>query len=102
MIGIPGQAGNDLRLNIVSAPPQDELPDLTDADPVRLAQQGDAVALEGNYRLHSRKVHRLRPHIVGAPAAAEDLPQILQHSYEVLEPQFEASMSDLASCAWAH
>ncbi len=97
MTGIPGQAGNDLRLNIVSAPLQDELPDLTDADAVRLAQQGDAVAFEGNYRLHSRKVHRLRLRIVGAPAAAENLTQILQHSYEVLEAQFEGSMSGLAS-----
>ena len=81
----------------MSAPLQDELPDLTDADAVRLAQQGDAVAFEGNYRLHSRKVHRLRLRIVGAPAAAENLTQILQHSYEVLEAQFEGSMSGLAS-----
>jgi hypothetical protein len=86
----------------VSAPLQDDLPDLTDADAVRLAQQGDAVAFEGNYRLHSRKVQRVRLHIAGAPAAAEDLTQILQHSYEVLEVQFEGSISGLASCAWAH
>lgn len=86
----------------MSAPPQDELPDWTDADAVRLAQQGGAVTFEGNYRLHSRKVHRLRPHIVGARAAAEDLPQILQHSYEVLEVQFEGSMSGLPSYTWAH
>ena len=84
------------------APLQDERPDLTDADAVRLAQQGDAVTFEGNYRLHSREVHRPRLHIVGAPAAAEDLTQILQHSYEVLEVQFEGSISDLASYTWAH
>jgi hypothetical protein len=89
-------------MKIVTAPLQDELPDLTDADAVRLAQQGDAVAFEGNYRLHSRKVHRARLHIAGAPAAAEDLTQILQLSYEVLEVQFEGSISGLASCAWAH
>ena len=86
----------------MSAPLQDELPDWTDADTVRLAQQGDAVAFEGNYRLHSRKVHRLRLQIVEAPAAAEDLTQILQHSYEVLEVQFEGSISGLASYTWAH
>jgi hypothetical protein len=86
----------------VSAPLQDELPDLTDADAVRLAQQGDAVGFDGNYRLHSRKVHRLRLQIVEAPAAAEDLTQILQHSYEVLEVQFEGSISGLASYTWAH
>jgi hypothetical protein len=89
-------------MKIVTAPLQDELPDLTDADAVRLAQQGDAVAFEGNYRLHSRKVHRVRLHIAGAPAAAEDLTQILQLTYEVLEVQFEGSISGLASCAWAH
>ena len=89
-------------MEIVTAPLQDELPDLTDADAVRLAQQGDAVAFEGNYRSHGRKVHRVRLHIAGAPAAAEDLTQILQLSYEVLEVQFEGSISGLASCAWAH
>jgi len=89
-------------MKIVTAPLQDELPDLTDADAVRLAQQGDAVAFEGNYRLHGRKVHRVRLHIAGAPAATEDLTQILQLSYEVLEVQFKGSISGLASCAWAH
>ena len=72
-------------MKIVTAPLQHKLRDLTDADAVRLAQQGDAVAFEGNYRLHSRKVHRVRLHIAGAPAAAEDLLQILQLSYEMLE-----------------
>ena len=86
----------------MSAPLQDELPDLTDADAVRLAQKGDAVAFEGNYRLHSRKVHKLRLQIVGAPAAAQDLTQFLQHSYQVLEEQFEGSISGLASSTWAH
>ena len=86
----------------MSALLQDELPDLTDADAAQLAQQGDAVAFEGNYRLHSRKVHRLRLRIVGAPAAPVNLTQSLQHSYEVLEAQFEGSMSGLASYTWAH
>ena len=86
----------------MSAPLQDKLPDLTDADAGQLAQQGDAVAFEGNYRLHSRKVHGLRLHILGAPAAPEDLTQSLQHSYQMLEAQFEGSMSGLASYTWAH
>ena len=89
-------------MKIVTAPLQDKLPDLIDADAVRLAQQGDAVAFEGNYRLHSRKVHRLSLHIAGAPGAAENLTQILQLSCEVLAVQFEGSISGLASCAWAH
>jgi hypothetical protein len=97
LTGIPGQAGNELSHNIVSARLRDELPDLTDADAVRPAQQGDAVGFEGNYRLYRRKVHRLRLHIVGAAGAAEALTQILQHSCEVLEVQFEGSLSGLAS-----
>ena len=86
----------------MSAPLRKEPPDLTDADAARLAQQGDAVAFEGNYRLHSRKVHGLRLHILGALVAAEDLTQILRYSYGVLEAQFKGSISGLASYTWAH
>jgi hypothetical protein len=85
----------------VSAPRQDERPDLTDADVLRLAQQGDAVTFERIYRLQSRKVHKIRLRIVGAPAAAEDLTQICQKSYEVPDLQFEGSLSCLASYKWA-
>jgi DNA-directed RNA polymerase specialized sigma24 family protein len=84
----------------VSTPRQDELPDLTDADVLRLAQQGDTVAFERIYRLHSRKVYKLRLRRMGAPTAAEDLTQICQKSYEVPDLQFEGSPSGLASWAW--
>ena len=85
----------------MSTPRQAELPDLTDADVLRLAQQGDTVAFERIYRLHSRKVHKLRLRRMGAPTAAKDLTQIRQKSYEVPDPQFERSSSGLASWAWA-
>jgi DNA-directed RNA polymerase specialized sigma24 family protein len=84
----------------VNTPRQDELPDLTDADVLRLAQQGDTVAFERIYRLHSRKVHKLPLRRMGAPTAAEDLTQICQKSYEVPDLQFEGSRSGLASWAW--
>ena len=49
--------------------------ELTDADVVRLAQEGDAVAFERVYRLHSRRVYSLCLRMVGDPTEAEDLTQ---------------------------
>ena len=57
------------------APRQAEPRELTAADVVRLAQQGDAVAFERIYRLHSRKVYALCLRMLGDPTAAEDLTQ---------------------------
>jgi RNA polymerase sigma-70 factor (ECF subfamily) len=48
---------------------------LTEADAIRLAQQGDASAFERIYRLHSRRVYALCLRMVGNPAQAEDLTQ---------------------------
>jgi RNA polymerase sigma-70 factor, ECF subfamily len=59
----------------VSASSQAELRELTDADVLRLAQQGDADAFERIYRLHSRKVYTLCLRMVGDPTEAEDLTQ---------------------------
>jgi RNA polymerase sigma-70 factor (ECF subfamily) len=59
----------------VSASTQAELPQLTDADIVRLAQQGDSVAFERIYRMHSRKVYTLCLRMVGDRSDAEDLTQ---------------------------
>lgn len=49
--------------------------ELTEADAVRLAQEGDAVAFERVYRLHSRRVYSLCFRMVADPAEAEDLTQ---------------------------
>jgi RNA polymerase sigma-70 factor (ECF subfamily) len=49
--------------------------ELTEADAIRLAQQGDADAFERIYRLHSRRVYALCLRMVGNPAQAEDLTQ---------------------------
>jgi RNA polymerase sigma-70 factor (ECF subfamily) len=49
--------------------------ELTDAEVVRLAQQGDAVAFERIYRLHRRKVYALCLRMAGDSTEAEDLTQ---------------------------
>ena len=54
---------------------QAELPELSDAEVVRLAQRGDADAFERVYRLHSRKIYNLCLRMVGNPTEAEDLTQ---------------------------
>jgi len=59
----------------MSALIQAELPELTDADVVRLAQRGDAAAFERVYRLHSRKIYNLCLRMVGNQTEAEDLTQ---------------------------
>jgi RNA polymerase sigma-70 factor (ECF subfamily) len=59
----------------MSTPRQSELPELPDAEVVRLAQHGDAAAFERIYRLHSRRVYSLCLRMVGDPTEAEDLTQ---------------------------
>lgn len=59
----------------MSAARQAEIQELTDANVVRLAQQGDAAAFERIYRTHSRKVYSLCLRMVGDRTDAEDLTQ---------------------------
>lgn len=59
----------------VNTPRKAERAELTDADVVRLAQEGDAVAFERVYSLHSRRVYSLCLRMVTHPAEAEDLTQ---------------------------
>lgn len=49
--------------------------ELSEAEAIRLAQQGDASAFERIYRLHSRRVYALCLRMVGNPAQAEDFTQ---------------------------
>jgi RNA polymerase sigma-70 factor (ECF subfamily) len=49
--------------------------ELTEAEAIRQAQQGDGAAFEFLYRLHSRRVYALCLRMVGNPAEAEDLSQ---------------------------
>ncbi|HSZ01141.1 MAG TPA: sigma-70 family RNA polymerase sigma factor [Terriglobales bacterium] len=59
----------------MSAPEQAEPSELTEADVVRRAQHGDAVAFERIYRSHSRKVYALCLRMTGDPSEAADLTQ---------------------------
>jgi RNA polymerase sigma-70 factor, ECF subfamily len=59
----------------MSAQIQAELPELTDADVVRLAQRGDAGAFERVYRLYGRKIYTLCLRMVGDAMLAENLTQ---------------------------
>ena len=59
----------------MSRPRQAGLPEFTDAEAVRLAQEGDAAAFERVYRSHSRRVYSLCLRMVGDPTEAEDLTQ---------------------------
>jgi RNA polymerase sigma-70 factor (ECF subfamily) len=49
--------------------------ELSEADAIRLAQQGNAAAFERLYRLHSRRVYNLCLRMVNNPVEAEDLTQ---------------------------
>ena len=59
----------------MSVSKQAEPQELTDADIVPLAQQGDATAFEQIYRRHSRRVYSLCLRMVGNPTEAQDLTQ---------------------------
>jgi RNA polymerase sigma-70 factor (ECF subfamily) len=59
----------------MNAQKQCELPELTDADVVRLAQHGDADAFERIYQLHSRKIYNLCLRMTRDRTEAEDLTQ---------------------------
>jgi RNA polymerase sigma-70 factor, ECF subfamily len=69
------RAANNPKDHTLSASSQAELPALSGAEVVRLAQQGDAVAFERIYRTHSRKVYTLCLRMVGDRTDAEDLTQ---------------------------
>jgi RNA polymerase sigma-70 factor, ECF subfamily len=83
----------------VRGPRQAELQELSDADAVRLAQQGDAVAFERIYRLHSRMVYSLCLRMVGDPTQAEDLTQdVFMHLFR----KIATFRGESAFSTWLH
>ena len=52
-----------------------EIREVSEAEAIRRAQQGDAEAFECIYRLHNRRVYALCLRMVGNTAEAEDLTQ---------------------------
>jgi len=63
------------RTGTVTRTRRTESGEMTEAEAIRLAQQGDAAAFERIYRLHSRRVYALCLRMVGNTAEAEDMAQ---------------------------
>lgn len=78
---------------------QAEEPELANADVQRLAQQGDAVAFERIYRLHSRKVYALCLRMTADPTEAEDL---TQEVFLQLFRKIGTFRSESAFSTWLH
>ena len=73
--------------------------ELTEADALLLAQQGDAAAFERIYRLHSRRVYSLCLRMVGNAAEAEDL---TQEAFLQLFRKIHTFRGESAFSTWLH
>jgi RNA polymerase sigma-70 factor (ECF subfamily) len=73
--------------------------ELTEAEAIRKAQQGDAGAFERIYRLHSRRVYALCLRMVGNTAEAEDL---AQEAFLQLFRKIATFRGDSAFSTWLH
>ena len=73
--------------------------ELTEAEAIRKAQQGDATAFERIYRLHSRRVYALCLRMVGNTAEAEDL---AQEAFLQLFRKIGTFRGDSAFSTWLH
>jgi len=83
----------------VSRPRRTESSDLSEADAIRLAQQGDTAAFERIYRLHNRRVYALCLRMVGNTAEAEDL---TQEAFLQLFRKIHTFRGDSAFSTWLH
>jgi RNA polymerase sigma-70 factor, ECF subfamily len=73
--------------------------ELTEAEAIRRAQQGDAGAFERIYRLHSRRVYALCLRMVGNTAEAEDL---AQEAFLQLFRKIATFRGESAFSTWLH
>lgn len=73
--------------------------DIPEPDLIRLAQQGDAAAFEGLYRLHNRRVYSLCLRMVGNTAEAEDL---TQEAFLQLFRKISTFRGESAFSTWLH
>jgi RNA polymerase sigma-70 factor (ECF subfamily) len=71
----------------------------TEAEAIRLAQAGDAVAFEFLYRLHSRRVYALCLRMVNNPSDAEDL---MQEAFLQLFRKIGTFRGESAFSTWLH
>jgi RNA polymerase sigma-70 factor (ECF subfamily) len=72
---------------------------MTEAEAIRLAQQGDANAFEFIYRLHGRRVYALCLRMLGNPAEAEDL---TQEAFLQLFRKIATFRGESAFSTWLH
>jgi RNA polymerase sigma-70 factor (ECF subfamily) len=72
---------------------------MSEAEAIRLAQQGDAGAFERIYRLHSRRVYALCLRMVGNTAEAEDL---TQEAFLQLFRKIATFRGESAFSTWLH
>src|SRR6202161_4814462 len=72
---------------------------MTEAEEIRLAQQGDASAFEHIYHLHSRRVYALCLRMVGNTAEAEDL---AQEAFLQLVRKIATFRGESAFSTWLH
>src|SRR5580698_5379221 len=73
--------------------------ELTEAEAIRRAQQGDAEAFEHLYRLHSRRVYALCLRMLGNTAEAEDL---AQEAFLQLFRKIATFRGESAFSTWLH
>ena len=76
-----------------------EIGELSEADAIRLAQQGNAEAFERIYRLHNRRVYALCLRMVSNPAEAEDL---TQEAFLQLFRKIATFRGESAFTTWLH
>jgi RNA polymerase sigma-70 factor (ECF subfamily) len=72
---------------------------LTEAEAIRLAQGGDAIAFERIYQMHSRRVYALCLRMVGNTADAEDL---TQDAFMQLYRKIATFRGESAFSTWLH
>jgi RNA polymerase sigma-70 factor (ECF subfamily) len=72
---------------------------MSEAEAIRLAQQGDAGAFERIYRLHGRRVYALCLRMLGNPAEAEDL---TQEAFLQLFRKIATFRGESAFSTWLH
>jgi RNA polymerase sigma-70 factor (ECF subfamily) len=73
--------------------------ELSEAEAIRLSQQGDAAAFERIYRLHNRRVYSLCLRMVGNTAEAEDL---TQEAFLQLFRKIQTFRGESAFSTWLH
>src|SRR5437016_6174359 len=72
---------------------------LSEAEAIRLAQAGDAVAFEFLYHLHGRRVYALCLRMLGNPSDAEDL---MQEAFLQLFRKIGTFRGESAFSTWLH